>query len=68
VATYIVQQLAAPGERMVNVDDVAQSLKYDMQCYVYDDQIQLGAARLYQGQTTSFRTAGRGFSPVRVVE
>jgi hypothetical protein len=53
---------------MVNVDDVAQSLKYDMQCYVYDDQIQLGAARLYQGQTTSFRTAGRGFSPVRVVE
>jgi hypothetical protein len=53
---------------MVNVGGVEQSLKYDVRCYVYDGQIQLGAARLYQGQTTNFRTAGGGFAPVRVVE
>ena len=32
--------------------------------YVYDGAVQLVAARLYQGQTTNFRTAGGGFAPV----
>jgi hypothetical protein len=45
-----------------------QSLKYDVRCYVYDGRIQLVAARLYQGQTTNFRTPGGGFALVRVVE
>lgn len=61
---YVAQQLAAPGER--SVDDAA-TLKYDVRCYVYDGKIQLVAARLYQGQTTNFRTPGGGFAPVRVV-
>ncbi len=61
---YVAQQLAPPGERCV-ADGV--SLKYDVRCYVYDGKIQLAAARLYQGQTTNFRTAGGGFAPVRVV-
>ncbi len=61
---YVAQKMAAPGERSVN--DVA-SLKYDVRCYVYDGKIQLVAARLYQGQTTNFRTPGGGFAPVRVV-
>jgi hypothetical protein len=50
------------------VNDAEVSLKYDVRCYVYDGQVQLVAARLYQGQTTNFRTPGGGFALVRVVE
>jgi hypothetical protein len=40
------------------------ALKYDVRCFVYAGKIQLLAARLYQGQTTNFRTPGGGFAPV----
>ena len=64
---YVAQRLAMPGERKVCVEGgEAQSLKYDVRCYVYDGHIQLIAARLYQGQTTNFRTAGGGFALVRL--
>ncbi len=66
---YIAQKLAAPGERAVCVNDAEPvPLKYDVRCYVYGGRVQLVAARLYQGQTTNFRTPGGGFAPVRVVE
>ncbi|MBI5753399.1 MAG: hypothetical protein HZA59_14840 [Hydrogenophilales bacterium] len=66
---YVAQKLAAPGERAVCVNDAGVApLKYDVRCYVYDGQVQLVAARLYQGQTTNFRTPGGGFALVRVVE
>lgn len=66
---YVAQRIAAPGERKVCLPGVEpQSLKYDVRCYVYDGRVQLVAARLYQGQTTNFRTPGGGFAPVRVVE
>lgn len=65
---YVAQTLAVPGERSVCIDDEVVSLKYDLRCYVYDGQIQLIGARLYQGQTTNFRTPGGGFALVRVVE
>lgn len=61
---YIAQKLAMPGERRVSE---AESLKYDVRCYTYDGKIQLVAARLYQGQTTNFRTPGGGFAAVRVI-
>lgn len=65
---YVAQKLAAPGERSVCVNDAeATRLKFDVRCYVYDGQLQLVAARLYQGQTTNFRTPGGGFAPVRVL-
>jgi hypothetical protein len=41
-------------------------MKADIRCYVYAGRIQLVAARLYQGQTTNFRTLGGGFAPVFV--
>ena len=63
-SAYVAQQLFPPGERCV-ADGVR--LKYDIRCYVYDGKIQLTAARLYQGQTTNFRTAGGGFAQVRQV-
>jgi hypothetical protein len=66
---YVAQKLAVPGERSVCVDDAEPvSLKSDIRCYVYDGQVQLVAARLYQGQTTNFRTPGGGFALVCVVE
>ena len=42
-------------------------LKSDVRCYVYDGEVQLIAARLYQGQTTNFRTLNGGFAQVRIV-
>ena len=64
---YVAQKLAAPGEIKLNVVGVETSLKYDVRCYVYDGQVQLMAARLYQGQTTNFRTPGGGFAIVRAL-
>lgn len=66
---YVAQRLALPGEHPVRMDGEApKTLKYDVRCYVYDGQIQLIAGRLYQGQTTNFRTPGGGFALVAVVE
>ncbi|MBU0689788.1 MAG: hypothetical protein KJ850_01345 [Gammaproteobacteria bacterium] len=66
-ADYIAQRLALPGERKVCLIDESVSLKYDVRCYVYAGTIQMIAARLYQGQTTNFRTPGGGFALVRVI-
>lgn len=61
---YVAQQLALPGERLRRLPDGAQFFKVDVRCYVYEGHTQLVAARLYQGQTTNFRTLGGGFAPV----
>jgi len=66
-SAYIAQQRIAPSERGVKVDDVATALKLDIRAYVYAGEMQLLAARLYQGQITNFRTSGGGFAPVFVV-
>jgi len=46
------------------VDGERQSRKVDIRNYTYEGEVQLIAARLYQGQTTNFRTPGGGFAPV----
>jgi hypothetical protein len=61
---YVAQALVVPGERTLREGDSAQVLKFDLRDYVYDGQVQWAAARLYQGQTTNFRTPGGGFAPV----
>ncbi len=64
---YVAQRLAVPGEVEVQDDEgQPQKLKFDVRCYVYAGKIQLIAARLYQGQTTNFRTPGGGFARVSV--
>jgi len=63
---YIAQEIAPPSEHLVRVGDSEQRMKADIRCFVYDRRIQLVAARLYQGQTTNFRTPGGGFAPVFV--
>jgi hypothetical protein len=64
---YVAQDYAAPSERMVELDGSPQARKTDVRLYVYDGQVLLMAARLYQGQTTNFRTPGAGFAPVFVI-
>ena len=65
---YVAQRMAPPGECMVSGQDAKPvALKFDVRCYVYDGKVQLIAARLYQGQTTNFRTPGGGFALVRIV-
>lgn len=61
---YVAQALVMPGERVISSDEPAQLLKFDLRCYAYDGAVQWVAARLYQGQTTNFRTPGGGFAPV----
>jgi hypothetical protein len=60
--TYIAQALIPPSER--HTPHVNAPLKTDIRCYAYQGQPLLYAARLYQGQTTNFRTPGGGFAPV----
>lgn len=61
---YVAQAIVAPGERMVDEHDVVKTMKFDLRAYTYDGALQWVAARLYQGQTTNFRTPGGGFAPV----
>lgn len=61
---YVAQQVAPPSLRRVAVDGEARELKLDLRLYVYAGDVQLAAARLYQGQTTNFRTHGGGFATV----
>ena len=64
---YVAQAYAPPGERVVLVDGVARRLKMDVRLYTYAGEVLVAAARLYQGQTTNFRTPGGGFAPLFAV-
>ena len=60
--TFVAQELIKPSERHVNDD--GRPHKVDIRCYAYQGKALLYAARLYQGQTTNFRTPLGGFAPV----
>ena len=64
---YLAQQIVAPSQRTVLVDGKPKKLKLDLRAYVVDARVLLFAARLYQGQTTNFRTAGGGFAAVLAI-
>lgn len=64
---YVAQTLVRPTERPLKVGNELVDLKLDLRQYVYKGQAQLTSARLYQGQTTNFRTPGSGFAHVEVV-
>jgi hypothetical protein len=61
--SYVAQALVAPGLRL-HAPDAEQPLKFDIRLYAHRGEPLMIAARLYQGQTTNFRTAGGGFAPV----
>ncbi len=60
--SYIAQDVVAPSARRTSAD--GKPLKADIRCYAYQGRPLLYSARLYQGQTTNFRTPGGGFAPV----
>ncbi|WP_309604368.1 hypothetical protein [Phenylobacterium sp.] len=64
---YIAQRLATPSERRIRIDGEVKSMKLDVRLYTYQGAALLTAARIYQGQTTNFRTPGGGFAPVFIV-
>jgi hypothetical protein len=64
---YIAQKRVPPSTRSVIVKGERKSLKMDVRLYAYAGRLLLAAARLYDGQTTNFRTPGGGFAPVCVV-
>ena len=64
---YIAQELVMPSERSVKVGGISEARKMDLRLYNYDHKLLIAAARLYQGQTTNFRTPGGGFAPVFIV-
>jgi hypothetical protein len=61
---YVAQALVPPSERIAMDDAHTPVLKVDLRNYVYEGTVLLTAARLYQGQTTNFRTPGGGFAQV----
>ncbi|WP_237155625.1 hypothetical protein [Oryzibacter oryziterrae] len=61
---YVAQEIVRPPERRVKAGADGKPLKFDLRAYAYDGEVQLLAARLYDGQTTNFRSAGGGFAPV----
>lgn len=64
---YVVQDLVPPSQRRLGTEEAPVDLKIDLRNYVYRGRVQLVTARLYQGQTTNFRTPGGGFAPVLTV-
>jgi hypothetical protein len=64
---YVAQERIPPSERLVALPDQSTRHKLDIRLYTYMGQTLLVAARLYQGQTTNFRTPGGGFAPVILV-
>lgn len=61
---YIAQAIAPPSERTILLDGARVQRKVDVRLYTFDGAMLIAAARLYQGQTTNFRTPGGGFAPV----
>ncbi len=61
---YVAQELASPSHRIVRAEGATGLRKFDVRLYTYRDQLLAAAARLYEGQTTNFRTPGGGFAPL----
>jgi hypothetical protein len=61
---YIAQNFVPAGERNMKIDGAVTTRKVDIRLYTYAGKSLLAAARVYQGQTTNFRTPGGGFAPV----
>ncbi len=61
---YVAQAFVTPGKRQISEGDSGQVMKFDMRAYTYEGSVMWLAARLYQGQTTNFRTVSGGFAPV----
>lgn len=61
---YVAQDMVPPSEHVIRQGDGETQLKLDLRAFVHAGTLQFFGARLYQGQTTNFRTEGGGFAPV----
>ena len=61
---YIAQSNVPPSLRAVGSVAERKQLKYDVRIFTTGGVPLISAARIYQGQTTNFRTVGGGFAPV----
>ena len=62
---YVAQAFAPPAEHPVpGPEGELVPLRFDVRNYAYRGTVLAVAARLYQGQTTNFRTPGGGFAPM----
>lgn len=61
---YVAQLILKPGDRSTGEVKLPVPMKFDLRAYAYDAKVQWLSARVYQGQTTNFRTSGGGFAPV----
>jgi hypothetical protein len=61
---YVAQEMASPSQRAVSADGKVGLQKFDVRLYTYRDTLLAAAARIYEGQTTNFRTPGGGFAPL----
>jgi hypothetical protein len=61
---YVAQTFVPPSKCELGDEGARSCLKVDFRLYTYAGATQLIAARLYQGQTTNFRTPLGGFAPV----
>ena len=48
-------------------NSIMKDWKFDLRFYVYESEIQLSIARLYQGQVTNFSSTYGGFCPIHFV-
>ncbi len=63
---YVAQEYVPPSTVAAEVEGALTELKADIRCYAYRGALQFIAARVWQGQTTNFRTPGGGFAKVRM--
>lgn len=64
---YVAQVLVPPADRGMVFKGQPTQLKYDIRLYAYSGRPLFPVARMYQGQTTNFRTPGGGLAPVILV-
>ena len=66
--SYIAQETIPANTKNKQIDGKEESFKFDVRAYTYQGRILLLGARVYQGQTTNFRTLGGGFASVFITE
>ena len=65
---YIAQETIPANTKIKQIDGKEASFKFDIRAYTYQGTILLLGARVYQGQTTNFRTLGGGFGSVFITK
>lgn len=66
--SYIAQETIPANTKNKQIDGKEESFKFDLRAYTYQGTVLLFGARVYQGQTTNFRTLGGGFASVFIAE